>query len=49
MSTQKSNMTKVQCEQCGQLMPEEKANIYHKRGYDETVTLAFCDECWKHE
>jgi len=41
---QRPNKDKAQCEQCGTLM-DEPAKTQNHAGYNETVTLSFCEDC----
>ena len=35
----------MQCEQCGDNVPESKAEMIYEPGYRGKVTLAFCPGC----
>jgi len=35
----------VQCEICGDNVPESKAEMIHHTGYDGFATEAFCEQC----
>lgn len=39
------NPPMVQCEQCGDEIPEGEAFSETRKGYRETVTLYFCKGC----
>lgn len=36
-----------QCEQCGDMLTESEAHTLTEEGYRETITVAFCDNCWE--